>query len=947
MTFFAHRHVLTCSVAPIALMAAAPALAQDAPPVDPVAATAAPEGNQPEVYADDIVVRATRLKGEVDTDIPVLDEISAAEVASYGATSITELIGLLGPQTGSSRGRGGGRPVILLNGRRISNFRELRDLPPEAIARVQIFPEELALQYGYRPDQRVINLILVSDFASVVGELEYGQPAQGGRSKQEAQGGLTRIGDDFRFNLNAQYTQETSLTEAERGIVASALRPNALLPTGVAGLGAYRTLLPQTDAFQLNASYSKNLTETIVLSLNAAYDIADSRSLNGLPAIDFLLPGTSAFSQTGQDAAITRYYTDPQPLRRSATVDTRSASAGISGDARGWRWSVNGNYSEVLSDIFTDRALDAAGVQALVAAGLADPFAAATGQGLAFAAPDRSRSLSTAADGTAEGSGVLFSLPAGAARISLNGGYNRQDISAVTQTQAAIFATDLGRGTASFGGNISLPISSRRDGVLEAIGDLTLNANGGYKHLTDFGDLKSYGGGLTWEPTENLRLLMSYIGEEAAPSISDLGAPIILTPNVPTFDFTTGQSVVIDRTTGGNPALIAERRGDIKVNLGWEPGFVEDLRIEVEYNRNRSRNVTSSFPLLTPAIEAAFASRVTRGPDNRLLALDARPVTYGETNRDRIRWGLNYRGAFGGNSAAEGGGGEGADGAGGGRRADYGSGRAGGGDGGRRGGASGGATASHGAPGGKTAAASSAAPGAAGTGSSGQSAAHGGMPANGTETAASTPQEQTPQEQTPQGQTTQGQTTQSDTPQPRQNARRGGGGRGGFGFGRPDDGKGRYNISLYHTYALRDDVVIRPGVPTLDLLNGDATGAAGGTPRHQLELESGVYYKGMGLRFSGNYASATRVNGDPLTGSSDLYFGDLATFNLRLFANLEQVLKKDRGVFKGTRVSSRVDNLFGAIQEVRDASGAVPLRYQPGLVDPVGRVVEIDFRKRF
>jgi hypothetical protein len=33
--------------------------------------------------------------------------------------------------------------------------------------------------------------------------------------------------------------------------------------------------------------------------------------------------------------------------------------------------------------------------------------------------------------------------------------------------------------------------------------------------------------------------------------------------------------------------------------------------------------------------------------------------------------------------------------------------------------------------------------------------------------------------------------------------------------------------------------------------------------------------------------------------------------------------------------------------DVRDNNGAVPLSYQPGLLDPQGRVFEVSFRKRF
>ena len=51
--------------------------------------------------------------------------------------------------------------------------------------------------------------------------------------------------------------------------------------------------------------------------------------------------------------------------------------------------------------------------------------------------------------------------------------------------------------------------------------------------------------------------------------------------------------------------------------------------------------------------------------------------------------------------------------------------------------------------------------------------------------------------------------------------------------------------------------------------------------------------------------------------------------------------------FEGTRISIGVDNVFDARQRVVDSTGAVPLRYQPFLIDPVGRRFEIEFRKLF
>ena len=67
-------------------------------------------------------------------DIPPENTLDSRDVRATGATNINELLDALAPQIGSAQGRGGERPVLLLNGQRISGFRELRDIPTEAIS---------------------------------------------------------------------------------------------------------------------------------------------------------------------------------------------------------------------------------------------------------------------------------------------------------------------------------------------------------------------------------------------------------------------------------------------------------------------------------------------------------------------------------------------------------------------------------------------------------------------------------------------------------------------------------------------------------------------------------------------------------------------------------------------------------------------------------------------
>ena len=161
-------------------------------------------------------------------------------------------------------------------------------------------------------------------------------------------------------------------------------------------------------------------------------------------------------------------------------------------------------------------------------------------------------------------------------------------------------------------------------------------------------------------------------------------------------------------------------------------------------------------------------------------------------------------------------------------------------------------------------------------------------------------------------------------------------------------GQGRWNVSLYHTYRLSEQVLVAPGGPSLDLLNGDAL-TGGGVGRHALELESGTFYKGMGVRLVGRYNAPTTVNGSGLPGSSDLRFSGLFGFDLRVFADLgqKQALTKLSPLFKGARLSFRIDNVFDARQKITDGSGAVPLSYQRDYVDPRGRVIEVELRKMF
>ncbi len=845
----------------------------------------------------DIVVTAQRIRGAVDTDVPPVEELSEADVAAVGASSITDLVAAIAPQTGSGRGRGGGQPVVLLNGRRISGFRELRDLPPEAIRQVQIFPEEVALQYGFRPDQRVINFILKDNYASFGTEVEYSQPQQGGQSNKEFEATLTQIGADTRINIDIEYETGSSLTEAERDIITSSgsvlaldgnvtglgtggeidpalsalagrvvtqagvpvgSTPSLTQFAGTAGtlndndVGRFRTLIPQTERFEVNGTWSKSLTPQSSVSLNANYQLQDTASLQGLAGASFVLPETSPFSPFAQDVTISRYFDTPRALEREGEVHTTNFGGSYINALAGWNWSVTGDYARVDSETRSTRNVDFAALRAAVLNGTANPFADGFGRDLVFLAPDLSNSLSQTANLRSTLSGSFLRLPAGEVRTTFASGFTRQTLDSETFRSGVTNDVSLRRNIMNHSVNVDVPLTEREAGLGRQIGELALNGNIGFSELSDFGRLVEYGAGLRWSPHEDLSFSASIIGDENAPGIGQLGNPLLVTPNVATYDFTRGESLFVSVTTGGNPLLVGEKRKDIKLGLNWSPSKIEGLGIQAEYFKNASRNTTASFPLLTPEIEAAFPGRVVRDASGRLVSIDQRPVNFDREQSQRVRWGFNVSGGIGPQQQAGGrfGGGPG----GGGPRA----------GGGRRGGGVGG---------------------------------------------------------------------------PRM----------GGGFGPGGGQPSRWQLALYHTYKIQEEITIRPGVPVLDLLNGSATSGNGGAARHELELSGGVFHKGMGFRLQGNYRSGSTVNGSAFLGSSDLRFSDLTTLSAFAFINLDQQPKliKSLPFLKGSQLTLRVNNVLNDVLDVRDENGLVPLGYQPGLLDPRGRVFELSFRKRF
>lgn len=792
------------------------------------------EALQPEVQAGDIVVIGQRMAGTVDAPQKPVETLDEEDIAAYGAASVGDLLDALGPETGTGRGRGSGAPVILVNGQRVASFREIHDYPPEAIRRVEILPEEVALRYGYPANQRVVNFILKDRFRSHTLTASGSTPDRGGTVTGLGQGSLLRLDGNARLNLSLKASRTTPLVEAARAVA----EPLPTLPDDaiirVAGdpdPTLARTLVAGSDDLLANGTWTLGLgkgARSGSLALNGSFERVTSDGLSGLDSVVLV----------GQDGTTALRYL-PGALLRQVRTSTAKAGASLNLPMGAWQLSatVDGSHSD--STTLSDDRADTSGLRTAALAGVLSPVGPLPA--ISRGDRERARAVNDSVASLITLTGHPLRLPAGEATLTIKGGFAWTGLSAeATRRQGG--SSSLRRGDGSLGVNLGLPLTSRRGDFGAGLGDLTLNLSGGLDQLSDFGRLADWSAGLTWGITGKLDLQASYIVDQAAPSLAQLGNPVTVSANVPVYDFVTGQTVLATTTGGGNAALARQQQRDIKLGLNWTlplpPGWnMSRSKLIVEYFDNRSRNVSAAFPLLTPAVEAAYPGRVVRDKaSGAIVSIDQRPVSLASQHQTRLRWGVSL------------GGGMGREVAGGGRNA-----------------------------------------GAMGAG-------HG------------------------------------DGPGMRSPRR-----------------EGRWNLAAYHTVQFSDRVLLAPGTPELDLLAGDALAGNGGVARHSLELEGGAYFKGLGVRINGNWAAPTLVAPGGLAAGQALRFGSVTRLNLRLFADLGQQrrLAEQSPFFKGARVSLLVNNLLGSRQRVTDGKGRVPDAYQPELVDPLGRVLALEFRKLF
>jgi hypothetical protein len=528
----------------------------------------------------DIIVTGQRPRGAVISDVRPERTLNAVDIKASGATTVAELLNVLGPQLDSDRGRGNGGPVVLLNGKRVTNFLEIARLPTEAIERTEVFPEDVALSYGFSAGQKVVNIVTYENFKTQIGALSFGGPTEGGRNTLGLTTDFLRIRGDTRINIDGSYERSGNVLENERKLDQLPDAQNQ---------GQFRTLLPRNERYTINGALSRPLVDDILFTLNGRFAAVNDEALVGL----------------GRAGALTR------------DADTRAGRIGtsLSGLAGKWLWTFTGGYNFDRSNTVTDNQLSGR---------------------------DQGRSKTETLSADLLLNGAPFTLPAGPVVTSIRSGFELRDFSSRSAIGSAVQQSRIDRDQASVQASVDLPIIGSRSEISSTLGQLSVNVNADITSLSDFGRLNSFGYGLNWSPLSSLNILASVVNEDGAPTLEQLGAPVVITPNANIFDFVRGQTVDVVRVTGGNAELRKDDRRVISIAAFAAPFSKADLKFRLNYTDIRTNDPIFPFPIATQAVQAAFPERFQRDGNGQLARIDSRAVNFKSATQRQIRWGVDF-----------------------------------------------------------------------------------------------------------------------------------------------------------------------------------------------------------------------------------------------------------------------------------------------------------------
>ncbi|MEN2785605.1 hypothetical protein ACFOKI_11670 [Sphingomonas qilianensis] len=637
-----------------------------------------------QAVATDVVVTGRR--GTAVSNVDPLAEIDAQAIAATGASTVAELMRTI---RGVTQSASGGEPIFLFNGQRVSSGQEIFSLPPEAIDKIEVLSEPAALKYGYPPTRRLVNVISKRRFEQTEVRGMIGGTTRGNSARGTGNVGLTRLRDNARLTLGVELRHTDPVRQSQRdivpnpdivfdaignitgrdgaeidpalsaaagGMVTVAPVPEAVGARTLAGfaadanrprpfdLGPYRWLAPRNDAVKGELVLADRIGD-LSGSLNLSAEQSRDRNVSGPATAILVVPGSNPASPFAGPVLLNRYLTEVDPLRLHQTTTTLHAGVAVRGALAAWRWDATIALDQKRVSGATQLGVDLAPAAAAIAGGV-DPFAPLDPALLSERQTDRARLRTRNGGIKTVASSMPFDVPAGGVNMTLTAEAERS--SAISATRGANpSALSLGRTRIEGGFAIDLPIASKREDVLPALGELSVNGAATVRTVGGFGGLNDRSYGMSWAPFPGLQMLAQIKHSEAAPNFEMLSSPIVRITNVPAFDYRNGRTELITVIQGGNPDLLAERRQVRSLTMTLKPFAKRELRLSATYDATAIRNQTGTVYAFTPQIEPILPDLFVRDGAGRLVSQTFQPINFYREDQRALNLTISANGPLG------------------------------------------------------------------------------------------------------------------------------------------------------------------------------------------------------------------------------------------------------------------------------------------------------------
>jgi hypothetical protein len=631
-----------------------------------------------QAYDGDIVVTARR-----DAADDPETELSEEDIARYGANTIADLLHAVAPLIDGT----GKPPILLVNGKRIGGASGIAGFPPEALARLAILPPAAAARLGYAADQRVVNLVLKNKFASWEGEVGATLATAGGRDGERTSVSRVVIDGPTYWNAQVQLSRDSMLFRSARALPSrsapidlsghvtgiggqeidpalsliagrevtivdfppAALAQSPMLADFAAAAARDIRFSDPDTAYALlpgGRSVSANLGVTSPLgsftgSLNANFSTSSNIQRLGYPSATLTLPAGSPWSPFASAVLLVPDLAAIGPLDTRQNTKTLGLSASLTGSIGGWNANLLANYTRSWADSSFDRGLDLHAAQNRLDAldPSFNPYAPLPGNVVEV---DRSRSRFAAADAKLILDRTLVKLPAGSLTANLSVGFNRvmlsNDSGGDPSSPAA--STDLKRTQIDVRASLAAPLTRRGQGPLAGLGDLSANVAIGATMMSGSQAQRQLDASVTWSPAPAVQFYGGYSFAQVVPDVAQLNGPRIETV-VQIYDPVRQAIAQPVWIIGGNPDLRKGTRTSLTLKATWRP-LGRSLTLDLGYQRQVAKGGIAAFPQLTPAVEAAFAGRITRDASGLLIAVDARPINIARDLGEQLTTGFTW-----------------------------------------------------------------------------------------------------------------------------------------------------------------------------------------------------------------------------------------------------------------------------------------------------------------